>query len=85
MTNKCCNFSPSMKAKAGACEVPGPSAPLTFLEIFSRAKHQNKTTWIAHQSTIGISVHVLEALWLTVLKDGIKLSWLAFEVTILKQ
>ncbi|GFT06397.1 uncharacterized protein TNCV_3355461 [Trichonephila clavipes] len=33
-------------AKAGACEVPEPSAPLTFLEIFFRTKHQNKTTWI---------------------------------------
>ncbi|GFX99400.1 RNase H domain-containing protein [Trichonephila clavipes] len=33
-------------AKAGACEVPKPSAPLTFLEVFSRAKHQNKTAWI---------------------------------------
>ncbi|GFV00717.1 RNase H domain-containing protein [Trichonephila clavipes] len=33
-------------AKAGACEVPESSAPLTFLEIFSRAKHQNKTAWI---------------------------------------
>ncbi|GFU98922.1 RNase H domain-containing protein [Trichonephila clavipes] len=29
-----------------ACEVPEPSAPLTFLEIFSRTKHQNKTAWI---------------------------------------
>ncbi|GFT60882.1 RNase H domain-containing protein [Trichonephila clavipes] len=61
-------------AKAGACEVPEPSAPLTFLEIFSRIKHQNKTAWITHtlQSTIG-SVLVLEALWLTVLKNRIKL------------
>ncbi|GFW79055.1 uncharacterized protein TNCV_214871 [Trichonephila clavipes] len=33
-------------AKAGACEVPEPSASLIFLEIFSRTKHQNKTTWI---------------------------------------
>ncbi|GFU50993.1 RNase H domain-containing protein [Trichonephila clavipes] len=33
-------------AKAGACEVPEPSAPLNFLEIFSRTKHQNKTAWI---------------------------------------
>ncbi|GFV62843.1 RNase H domain-containing protein [Trichonephila clavipes] len=33
-------------AKAGACEVPEPLAPLTFLEIFSRTKHQNKTAWI---------------------------------------
>ncbi|GFX21158.1 uncharacterized protein TNCV_4367371 [Trichonephila clavipes] len=33
-------------AKAGACEVPEPSAPLTFLEIFSRTKYQNKTAWI---------------------------------------
>ncbi|GFY32688.1 hypothetical protein TNCV_4637941 [Trichonephila clavipes] len=27
-------------------KVPEPSAPLTYLEIFSRTKHQNKTTWI---------------------------------------
>ncbi|GFV68164.1 RNase H domain-containing protein [Trichonephila clavipes] len=33
-------------AKAGACEKPEPSTPLTFLEIFSRTKHQNKTAWI---------------------------------------
>ncbi|GFU27890.1 RNase H domain-containing protein [Trichonephila clavipes] len=33
-------------SKAGAFEVPEPSAPLTFLEIFSRTKHQNKTAWI---------------------------------------
>ncbi|GFY34614.1 RNase H domain-containing protein [Trichonephila clavipes] len=33
-------------AKAGACEVPEPSAALTFLEIFFRTKHQNKTAWI---------------------------------------
>ncbi|GFS74991.1 RNase H domain-containing protein [Trichonephila clavipes] len=33
-------------AKAGARELPEPSAPLTFLEIFSRTKHQNKTAWI---------------------------------------
>ncbi|GFT55528.1 RNase H domain-containing protein [Trichonephila clavipes] len=34
-------------AKAGACELPEPSAPLTFLEIFSRTIHQNKTAWIS--------------------------------------
>ncbi|GFT88712.1 RNase H domain-containing protein [Trichonephila clavipes] len=51
--------------KAGACEVPEPSAPLTCLEIFSRTKHQNKTAWITPQRTIGINVLVLEALWLT--------------------
>ncbi|GFT98960.1 RNase H domain-containing protein [Trichonephila clavipes] len=33
-------------AKGGACKVPEPSAPLTFLEIFSKTKHQNKTAWI---------------------------------------
>ncbi|GFW88203.1 RNase H domain-containing protein [Trichonephila clavipes] len=61
-------------AKAGACEVPEPSAPLTFLEIFSRTKHQNKTAWITTpQSTVGINVLVLEALWLTVYQDRIKL------------
>ncbi|GFW07052.1 RNase H domain-containing protein [Trichonephila clavipes] len=32
--------------KAGACQVSEPSAPVTFLEIFSRTKHQNKTAWI---------------------------------------
>ncbi|GFV27535.1 protocadherin Fat 1 [Trichonephila clavipes] len=46
---------------ASACEVRELSAPLTFLEIFSRrTKHKNKTAWITHQSTIGISVLVLE-------------------------
>ncbi|GFW12513.1 RNase H domain-containing protein [Trichonephila clavipes] len=30
-------------ANAGACEVPEPSTSLTFLEIFFRNKHQNKT------------------------------------------
>ncbi|GFW80999.1 uncharacterized protein TNCV_4803671 [Trichonephila clavipes] len=25
--------------------IPGTSAPLTFLEIFSRTKHHNKTAW----------------------------------------
>ncbi|GFX21791.1 RNase H domain-containing protein [Trichonephila clavipes] len=60
-------------AKAGACELLEPSAPLTFLEIFSRTKHQNKTAWITPpQSTIG-SVLVLETLWLSVLQDRIKL------------
>ncbi|GFY29986.1 RNase H domain-containing protein [Trichonephila clavipes] len=46
------------------CEAPELSAPFTFLEIFSKIKHQNKTTWIVplpHQSTFGISVLVLEA------------------------
>ncbi|GFX80174.1 RNase H domain-containing protein [Trichonephila clavipes] len=33
-------------AKAGARELPEPSAPITFLEVFSRTKHQNKTAWI---------------------------------------
>ncbi|GFU79060.1 uncharacterized protein TNCV_1493791 [Trichonephila clavipes] len=34
-------------AKAGACEIPEPSEPSsTFLEIYSRTKHQNKTAWI---------------------------------------
>ncbi|GFW80603.1 RNase H domain-containing protein [Trichonephila clavipes] len=32
--------------KAGARDLLEPSAPLTFLEIFSRTKHQNKTAWI---------------------------------------
>ncbi|GFX50333.1 RNase H domain-containing protein [Trichonephila clavipes] len=47
-------------AKAGARELPEPSAPLIFLEIFSRTKYQNKTAWITPQSTIGINVLVLE-------------------------
>ncbi|GFT63730.1 uncharacterized protein TNCV_423621 [Trichonephila clavipes] len=33
-------------AKAGSYEVPEPSALFTFLEIFARTKHQNKTAWI---------------------------------------
>ncbi|GFV01763.1 RNase H domain-containing protein [Trichonephila clavipes] len=33
-------------AKAGACEVPEPSGPLTFFEIFSRTKDQKRTAWI---------------------------------------
>ncbi|GFV79159.1 uncharacterized protein TNCV_2613451 [Trichonephila clavipes] len=72
-------------AKAGACEVPEPSAPLTFLEIFFRNKHQNKTAWITPKSIIGISVLILEALWLTVLQDRIKLFHPAFEVAISNQ
>ncbi|GFX72822.1 RNase H domain-containing protein [Trichonephila clavipes] len=46
-------------AKAGVCEVSESSAPLTFLKIFSRTKHQNKTAWINPPSTIGINAHVL--------------------------
>ncbi|GFX91463.1 integrase catalytic domain-containing protein [Trichonephila clavipes] len=74
-------------AKAGARKLPEPSAPLTFLEIFSRTKHQNKTAWITlhPQSTIGINVLVLEALWLRVLQDRIKLFFSAFEVAISNQ
>ncbi|GFV23255.1 hypothetical protein TNCV_1514491 [Trichonephila clavipes] len=60
-------------AKAGACSTRGHPAPLNFLEIFSRTKHQNKTAGITPPSTIGISVLVLEALWLTVVQDRIKL------------
>ncbi|GFW20648.1 RNase H domain-containing protein [Trichonephila clavipes] len=37
------NETENTLAKAGACEVSEPSAPLTFLEIFSKIKHQNKT------------------------------------------
>ncbi|GFY34269.1 RNase H domain-containing protein [Trichonephila clavipes] len=40
------NTTADTLAKAGACELPQPSAPLTFLEIFSRTKHQNKTACI---------------------------------------
>ncbi|GFV69908.1 hypothetical protein TNCV_1982751 [Trichonephila clavipes] len=40
------NDTADILAKAGACEVPEPSAPFTFLEIFSRTKHLNKTAWI---------------------------------------
>ncbi|GBN25825.1 hypothetical protein AVEN_150553-1 [Araneus ventricosus] len=32
-------------AKAGADDAPVPSAPLTYLELFSRAKSRNKTMW----------------------------------------
>ncbi|GFV79892.1 RNase H domain-containing protein [Trichonephila clavipes] len=51
-------------AKAGTHELLEPSAPLIFLEIFSRTKHQNKTAWITRtlQSTIGINALVLETL-----------------------
>ncbi|GFU31707.1 hypothetical protein TNCV_1175921 [Trichonephila clavipes] len=31
-------------AKVASGEAPEPSAPLTFLEIFSKIKHQNKTS-----------------------------------------
>ncbi|GFW84262.1 RNase H domain-containing protein, partial [Trichonephila clavipes] len=58
----------------GACEIPKLSAHLTFLEIFSRTKHQNKTAWITPApGTIDINVLVLEAIWRTVLQDRIKL------------
>ncbi|GFY28870.1 uncharacterized protein TNCV_4720021 [Trichonephila clavipes] len=43
-------------AKAGACEVPEPSASLTFLEMFSRTKHQNKAAWITPPRVPLISV-----------------------------
>ncbi|GBN35329.1 hypothetical protein AVEN_56637-1 [Araneus ventricosus] len=33
-------------AKAGADDVSVPSAPLTYLELFSRAKSRNKTIWL---------------------------------------
>ncbi|GBM84160.1 hypothetical protein AVEN_31233-1 [Araneus ventricosus] len=33
-------------AKAGADDVSVPSAPLTYLELFSRAKCRNKTIWL---------------------------------------
>ncbi|GFV52014.1 RNase H domain-containing protein [Trichonephila clavipes] len=59
-------------AKAGACETPEPSTPLTFSEIFSRTKHQNKTAWIVPPEHHWISVLVLEALWLTDLTDRSK-------------
>ncbi|GFU79133.1 RNase H domain-containing protein [Trichonephila clavipes] len=39
-------------AKAGARELPEPSAPLTFLEIFSRTKDQNKTAWITPRAPL---------------------------------
>ncbi|GFT69432.1 RNase H domain-containing protein [Trichonephila clavipes] len=62
-------------AKADTCDVPETSASLTFLEIFSRTKHLNTTAWIAlPQRTIGISVLVLEALWVAVLKNKISMS-----------
>ncbi|GBN39288.1 hypothetical protein AVEN_208237-1 [Araneus ventricosus] len=33
-------------AKAGAEDASVPSAPLTYLELFSRAKSRNKTIWL---------------------------------------
>ncbi|GBM93546.1 hypothetical protein AVEN_41614-1 [Araneus ventricosus] len=33
-------------AKAGADDASVPSAPLTYLELFSRDKSRNKTIWI---------------------------------------
>ncbi|GBL88395.1 hypothetical protein AVEN_103045-1 [Araneus ventricosus] len=33
-------------AKAGADDVSVPSVPLTYLELFSRAKSRNKTIWL---------------------------------------
>ncbi|GBO17425.1 hypothetical protein AVEN_223026-1, partial [Araneus ventricosus] len=33
-------------AKAGADDASVPSAPLTNLELFSRAKRRNKTVWL---------------------------------------
>ncbi|GBL58513.1 hypothetical protein AVEN_13979-1, partial [Araneus ventricosus] len=33
-------------AKAGADDTSVPSAPLTYLGLFSRAKNRNKTTWL---------------------------------------
>ncbi|GBO44398.1 hypothetical protein AVEN_47926-1 [Araneus ventricosus] len=33
-------------AKAGAADASVPSAPLTYLELFSRAKSRNKTIWL---------------------------------------
>ncbi|GBN12197.1 hypothetical protein AVEN_77087-1 [Araneus ventricosus] len=33
-------------AKAGADYASVPSAPLTYLELFSRAKSRNKTIWL---------------------------------------
>ncbi|GBM11995.1 hypothetical protein AVEN_256085-1 [Araneus ventricosus] len=33
-------------AKAGADDASVPSAPLTYLEVFSRAKSRNKTNWL---------------------------------------
>ncbi|GBN97071.1 hypothetical protein AVEN_211363-1 [Araneus ventricosus] len=33
-------------AKAGADDASVPSAPLTYLELFSRAESKNKTIWL---------------------------------------
>ncbi|GBL92678.1 hypothetical protein AVEN_119078-1 [Araneus ventricosus] len=33
-------------AKAGADDASVPSAPLTYLELFSRDKSRNKTIWL---------------------------------------
>ncbi|GBM90572.1 hypothetical protein AVEN_144758-1 [Araneus ventricosus] len=40
------NSNESFLAKAGADDAPVPSAPLTYLELFSRAKSRNKTIWL---------------------------------------
>ncbi|GFX29236.1 RNase H domain-containing protein [Trichonephila clavipes] len=37
---------PHVDLEAKACKVPELSAPLTFLEMFSKIKHQKKTAWI---------------------------------------
>ncbi|GBM37362.1 hypothetical protein AVEN_198267-1 [Araneus ventricosus] len=40
------NESADALAKAGADDASVPSAPLTYLELFSRAKSRNKTIWL---------------------------------------
>ncbi|GFX10448.1 uncharacterized protein TNCV_1868431 [Trichonephila clavipes] len=60
-------------AKSGACEVPEPLAPLTFWRFSLELNTRIRPLGLPPQSTIGISVLVLEALWLTVLQDRIKL------------
>ncbi|GBM63453.1 hypothetical protein AVEN_260891-1 [Araneus ventricosus] len=40
------NESADALAKAGADDASVPSAPLTYLELFSRAKSKNKTIWL---------------------------------------
>ncbi|GBM63307.1 hypothetical protein AVEN_146930-1 [Araneus ventricosus] len=41
---------------AGADDASVPSAPLTYLELFSRAKSRKETNWLFHRCITGIKV-----------------------------
>ncbi|GBO43162.1 hypothetical protein AVEN_250049-1 [Araneus ventricosus] len=45
-THNVCNEIADALAKAGADDASVPSAPLTYLLLFSRAKSRNKTIWL---------------------------------------